>query len=426
MSPTPSPATRRRYGRSANRSGMALAGNCAYALAQFGVLVVLARQATPSDVGDYALALAVTAPIQLGLGLRLRTVRAVDIGPTPFRTYLQLAIILGGLAALLGTAIGVIIAPSPRFILVVALVALAKSVEGIIDVCYGEYQRQDRLTAIAASQLIRAGLTITLVAVGAHLAGLVGALVAMLVGWAAQLLALDGRRIRNPTQPTTTEELGQPVSVGALIRRSWPLGLASAVASLSVSLPRFTVAGLLDSAALGVLAVLSYPATVISLFANSLGQANVREMAASVASGNRRRVWSHLLAMVAATTALGILGACLVLVAGRRGVTWLLGAAYAGNLSLLLLLLLAATLAGLTTNTYYLLVSTGRFGLQPVVVCVSLGLAAPMVYFATLYYGLTGTAAALAFMYGLQAMLTGGSAALILGRRPLWRSKVSA
>jgi len=425
MSPTPSSATRRRYGRSANRSGMALAGNCAYALAQFGVLVVLARQATPSDVGDYALALAVTAPIQLGLGLRLRTVRAVDIGPTPFRTYLQLAIILGALAALLGTAIGVIIAPSPRFILVVALVALAKSVEGIIDVCYGEYQRQDRLTAIAASQLIRAGLTITLVAVGAHLAGLVGALVAMLVGWTAQLLALDGRRIRQPTPPTT-EELGQPVSVGALIRRSWPLGLASAVASLSVSLPRFTVAGLLDSAALGVLAVLSYPATVISLFANSLGQANVREMAASVASGNRRRVWSHLLAMVAATTALGILGACLVLVAGRRGVTWLLGAAYAGNLSLLLLLLLAATLAGLTTNTYYLLVSTGRFGLQPVVVCVSLGLAAPVVYFATLYYGLPGTAAALAFMYGLQALLTGGSAALILGRRPLCRSKVSA
>lgn len=425
MSPTSSAATRRRYGRSANRSGMALAGNCAFALAQFGVLVVLARQATPSDVGDYALALAVTAPIQLGLGLRLRTVRAVDIGPTPFRTYLQLAIILGALAALLGTAIGVIIAPSPRFILVVALVALAKSVEGIIDVCYGEYQRQDRLTAIAASQLIRAGLTVTLVAVGAHLAGLVGALVAMLVGWAAQLLALDGRRIRHSTPPTT-EEVGQPVSVGALIRRSWPLGLASAVASLSVSLPRFTVAGLLDSAALGVLAVLSYPATIISLFANSLGQANVREMAASVASGNRRRVWSHLLAMVAATTALGILGACLVLVAGRSGVTWLLGAAYAGNLSLLLLLLLAATLAGLTTNTYYLLVSTGRFGLQPVVVCASLGLAAPVVYFATLYYGLTGTAAALAFMYALQALLTGGSAALILGRRPPSMSKVSA
>jgi O-antigen/teichoic acid export membrane protein len=397
-----------------------LAGNCAYALAQFGVLVVLAHQATLSDVGDFALALAVTAPIQLGLGLRLRTVRSVDTGMTPFRTYLQLAAVLGALAALVSTAIGVIIAPSGHFILVVGLVALAKCVEGIVDVCYGEYQRQDRLTAIAGSQLVRAGLTVSLVAIGAHLAGLVGALIAMLVGWTTQLLALDGRRIR-PQAVAVTVHPGKTVSIGNLIQRSWPLGLASAIASLSVSLPRFAVAGLLDSAALGVLAVLSYPATVIALFANSVGQANVRDMALGVATGNLRTVWTHVLAMVGATSLLGVLGAVLAFVAGRKGISWLLGESYANNLSLLLLLLLGATLAGFTTNAYYLLVSTNRFGLQPVVVGASLALSTPVIYLGTLYGGLMGTAAALAFMYALQALLTGGTAAFLLRRGSLHR-----
>jgi O-antigen/teichoic acid export membrane protein len=408
VSATPSAVTRSGYGASANRTGVALAGNCAYALAQFGVLVVLAHQATLSDVGDYALALAVTAPIQLGLGLRLRTVRSVDTGLTPFRTYLQLAAVLGALAALLSTAIGVMIAPSGHFIVVVGLVALAKSVEGIVDVCYGEYQRQDRL----------AGLTVSLVALGVHVAGLVGALIAMLVCWTVQLLALDGRRIRPPAV-AAPEHPGKPVSIGNLIQRSWPLGLASAIASLSVSLPRFAVAGLLDSAAVGVLAVLSYPATVISLFANSVGQANVRDMALGVATGNLRRVWTHLLAMVAATSMLGVLGAGLVYVTGRKGIAWLLGEPNANNLSLLLLLLLGATFAGFTTNAYYLLVSTGRFGLQPVVVGASLGLSTPVIYLGTLHHGLMGTAAALAFMYALQALLTGGSAAILLRRGPL-------
>jgi O-antigen/teichoic acid export membrane protein len=422
MRAAPPAISRRSFQGSANRSGVTLAGNCAYALAQFGVLVVLARQATPADVGDYALALAVTAPVQIGVGLRLRTLRAIDTGPTPFRTYLRLAIILSASAALLGTAIGVLIAPSSRFILVVGLVALAKSVEGLIDVCYGEYQRQDQLTAIAASQLIRAGLTIALVALGAHLAGLLGALVAMLIGWTAQLVILDGRRIRH-TVPPGTKEPGHPRSVGDLIRLSWPLGMAAAVASLTVSLPRFTVAGLLGSAALGVLAVLSYPTTAISIFANSLGQANVRGMAAGVTSGERRGVWSSLLAMVAATSVVGTLGASLVVLAGRDGVTWLLGPAYADNFSALLLLLLAATLAGFATNAYYLLVSTGRFGLQPVVVGASLALSAPVIYVGTQHYGLIGTAATLTFMYGLQALLTAGAATFLL-RRPL-RAEIS-
>lgn len=405
-----------RYERTSSRSGAVLAGNCAYAAAQLGVLVVLARGSTPAAVGLYALALAVTAPIQLGLGLRLRTVRAVDLGSTPFKTYLRTALSLNGMAVLLSAAVGALVSPSSQFAPVVALVALAKGVEGIIDVCYGEYQRQDRLAAIAGSQILRAVLTVTLVTIGVHMGGLVGALVAMLVGWTVQLLAVDLRRVQ-PSASSLMIDGAETVASGwGLIRRSWPLGLAAAVTSLSVSLPRFTVVGLLDIATLGILAVLSYPTTAITLFANSVGQANVRAIAVKVESGDRRAVWKSLLAMVCTTAVLGVIAVGIVLIAGRTGIAWLFGEAYASNFSVLLLLLLAATLAGFATNAAYLLLSTGRFNLQPVVVCISLGLSTAVIYVATLQYGLLGTAAALVLMYALQTILTLTALAFLLRR----------
>jgi O-antigen/teichoic acid export membrane protein len=404
--------------RSVNRSGTALAGNAAYALAQLGVLVVLARETSPSEVGEYALALAVTAPIQLGIGLRLRTVRAVDAGATPFSTYLRLGMILGALAAVLGTAIGALIARSPHFVAIVAVLAVAKSVEGLIDVCYGEYQRQDRLAAIAASQLLRAGLTISLVFWGVHIAGLLGALTAMLLGWSAQLWLLDARRVAH-SNAFTVGDHSRSSTMGALVRRSWPLGLAAAIASLTVSMPRVVVSGLLDSAALGVLAVLSYPTIAVTLFANSVGQANVRELALKFDAQNRRALWSALWPMLAATGLLGIGGTGVIMLLGEDGVERVLGAAYASHFDVLLMLLLAATLAGFATNVYYLLVSTGRFTLQPLVIGATVLVSTPVVYVATLHLGLMGTASALVFMYALQGLLTAASAAYVLWRPSL-------
>ena len=119
------------------------------------------------------------------------------------------------------------------------------------------------------------------------------------------------------------------------------------------------------------------------------------------------------------TAVLGNLVAGLDLMVGRDGIVWLLGEAHANNLSPFLLLLLDATSAGMTINAYCLLMSTGQFGLQSVVVYISVGLAIPVIYSGTLHYGLMGTAAAVAFMYALRALLADELAAFLLRRGPL-------
>ena len=53
-------------------------GNVVYAGCQWGMLVVLAKLGSPARVGEFALALAVTAPILMFTNLALRAVQATD------------------------------------------------------------------------------------------------------------------------------------------------------------------------------------------------------------------------------------------------------------------------------------------------------------------------------------------------------------
>src|ERR1700674_1440657 len=55
-----------------------LAGNVIYALCQFGMLSCLAKLGNASIVGQYALALAIAAPVFMLTNLQLRAVQATD------------------------------------------------------------------------------------------------------------------------------------------------------------------------------------------------------------------------------------------------------------------------------------------------------------------------------------------------------------
>src|SRR5450759_4705386 len=58
--------------------GWTVAGNVIYAGCQWGVLIVIAKSGTPAMVGQFALALAVTAPIMILANQGLRALQATD------------------------------------------------------------------------------------------------------------------------------------------------------------------------------------------------------------------------------------------------------------------------------------------------------------------------------------------------------------
>src|SRR5207247_10849508 len=87
----------------------ALAGHLGYSACQWGVLVCIAKLGPAADVGRFALALALTAPIITLTSLNLRLLQATDAREDyPFSVYLSVRIIgtLLDLAAVAAMAFG--------------------------------------------------------------------------------------------------------------------------------------------------------------------------------------------------------------------------------------------------------------------------------------------------------------------------------
>jgi O-antigen/teichoic acid export membrane protein len=351
----------------ARNLGWGVAGNGGYALCQWLVVLVIARLGTPAMVGDYALGLAVGAPVVLLAGLSLRTVLVTDAGAEhPFRRYLRVRL------AAMALAMGVIAAVVVLFDLpaaVVLLVGAAKAFDGAGDIYLGLLQRHHDQRSIAAAQLVNGGLTVALT--GALLYGTssvawaaAGSAAASLITWIMCSAPFGGRlRPANgaagrrgsalPTRPAGRgrargrRRARRPAAgVAALLLTALPLGLASGFASLTVSVPRFALQDRLGAAALGAFAAAGYLVLTGNVFFSAVAQTLLPRLAELRVNGTPegfRGLLRQALLGVAVAGGLGVWAAALF---GSGILSRLYGDEYAGGGRLLAVLTLATALGG--------------------------------------------------------------------------------
>lgn len=172
-----------------------LAGNVIYAACQWGVLVALARLGDAAMVGEFALALALTAPVFMFANLNIRGVQATDArGEYRFGDYLGLRLVTTVLA--LAVVAGVVLATGygGRVAAVILLVGLAKAFEAMSDVFHGLLQRHERMDAIAWSMIARGLLSVAALALAVWLTGeLLWGAAALAGTWALVLVGYDLR-----------------------------------------------------------------------------------------------------------------------------------------------------------------------------------------------------------------------------------------
>lgn len=141
----------------------AIGGMGFYHACQLGVLVLLAKFATPEIQGQYFLALAVATPILLWFGLELRPAFVADAtGQFTLGTYRALRRYSLGLAALI--LIGAFLwqaqrEPRPAYLGLLAAVFAARLLWAQAEFGWGTYQRRERLDLLAAAVGLR-GLTL--------------------------------------------------------------------------------------------------------------------------------------------------------------------------------------------------------------------------------------------------------------------------
>ncbi|WP_433055264.1 lipopolysaccharide biosynthesis protein [Dactylosporangium sp. CS-033363] len=324
-------------------------GNGGYALCQWLVLVVIARLGSPAMVGDYALGLAVGAPVVLLANLSLRTVLVTDPnGAHPFRRYLLLR--LAGMGLAMGViALVVLIFHLPAA--VVLLVGAAKAFDGIGDIYQGLLQRHHDQRSIAAAQLVNGGLTTTLVAsllfgtssVAWAAAGSAGA---SLLTWIMCCVPLAGRFHNRPDPRAKQHTHRAAGGVAELLWTALPLGLASGVSSLTVNVPRYALEHHLGATALGVFAAAGYLVLTGNVFFSAIAQTllpRLTELRVNGTPAGFRSLLHQALFGVAVAGGLGVWGAALF---GSGFLRRLYGEQYADQGGVLTVLTLATVVGG--------------------------------------------------------------------------------
>ena len=168
------------------------AGNAFYAASQWLILSLIAKLGNSQMLGEYALAVAITAPVVMLSHLNLRAVLVTDVHQVhPSGDYLAVRFWTTGAGLLIVAAIA-LLSPYPGTVAaVIILVGVAQGSEATSDIFFGMLQRRERMDKIASSMTARGILSVAAL-------GIVLWLTHDLV-WAVTALVLGGSRSSSST-----------------------------------------------------------------------------------------------------------------------------------------------------------------------------------------------------------------------------------
>ncbi|MFN3597233.1 MAG: lipopolysaccharide biosynthesis protein [Rubricoccaceae bacterium] len=375
------------------------AGNVVYAACQWGVLMVLARLGSPELVGQYALGLAIAAPVFLLANLQLRSLQAIDVeAEHAFADYLGLrvATTLAAVLVVLGILGAAGYAAATAWVAV--CITLAKAVEAFSDVMYGQLQQHERMDRVARSYLLRGPLMLAVIGGVLYASGdLVLAVAAAAVGSLLVLMLHDApvtARHVSSLRPRWNARVARRIAWVAL-----PLGIVTMLMALNVNVPRYFLQATLGERGVGFYSALVYLVVPLSTVVNALGQATSPALARRWVDGDRAAYRALLVKMLLVAAGLGGAGIAGALLLGE----WALGLAYGSEyafLAPLLVIVMVAALVEIVASVLCYAMTSMRLFRQQLAMFV-------LVLAATL-----GCAAALVPPMGI----AGGVAALLVGR----------
>jgi O-antigen/teichoic acid export membrane protein len=325
----------------------ALAGNVIYAGCQWGMISVLAKLGSTTAVGQFALALAITAPIFMLTNLALRSVEATDArSEFGFGQYFTLRITSTSLAFVTILAIVTLLRYDRKVSAVIVLIGLAKAVESFSDVIAGLLQKRERLDQVAISMMLKGGFSI--VAFGAtfyYLRSVEAACVALIVAWLSVFLAYDLRLARNLVRPNSRFIELSIKRLSQLAKLSLPLGIVAALSSFNFNIPRYVLQHYRGASELGIFSALGYVTVAMTLLVNALAQSAIVRLSRNFATGHLADYSRLLLRMAALCIVATVVAVMACRLFGSMALRILYGREYAAHVGLLQLFV---AIAGVT------------------------------------------------------------------------------
>ncbi|MGO8689429.1 MAG: lipopolysaccharide biosynthesis protein [Thermoguttaceae bacterium] len=399
-------------------SAWMLAGNMVFYGCQFGMVVVLARVGTPAMVGQFVLALAVTAPVMAFFMLQLRTVQATDARRDyRFGDYLALRLATTAVALAIIVSVALAFGFRRETALVIIAAAILAAVDSMSDVVYGLLQQHERLDRMAQSMILRGLLALaTLTAVvlltrrlfyGILAVAVVRGLVFLTWDLHNTTAALHEDKVSETLCPIGTSRAGDSSSASQrrfrtrstrLLSLAWlslPLGLVMMLLVLSNYIPRYFVANFSGEAALGIFGAIGYLSIAGTMAVGALGESAVPRLARCYAQGQTAAFALLLLKLAAIGGAIGAAGIAIALVAGPQ-ILMLYGPAYAAHGNLLVWMMVASAIGYITSFSGYGITSARYFFVQIPLFALGAATTAAACWWLVPRIGLQGAALSLA------------------------------
>jgi O-antigen/teichoic acid export membrane protein len=397
-----------------------LAGNVIYSACQWGIVIALAKLGTAKQVGEYALGVAVSAPIAVFANLQLRALVASETRDR-FTFGHYLAFRLASLGAALAVITGVARYSQPDWSLraIVILTGFAQALEALSETYYGFMQKCGRMDRVSISLLLRGPFPLAaLCATMYRTHSVILAVVALLMARFVILFAWDMRlgfaqAALGPTQAAAaTRVRWDASSMFSLLRLALPLGVIVMLLSLNSNFPRYFLEAHAGSAELGIFSALASLLTAGNLVVSAFGQSVFQPIARACADKDRAKFRAYSLVALLLGSGVGLAFVVAASLFGRTILGHVFRPEYAEHTGALVRLTFAGTVLFVGSSLGYVITGARRLGPQiPVLVLSGLASAAVSAWSIPLN-GLNGAA---------DAMLAAGLVQLAGISRILWR-----
>lgn len=368
-----------------------LAGNVVRAFGQWAILSLIAKLGSAEMLGEYALALAVAAPVAMLAHLNLRAVLATDVaGRHPAGDYLAVRFHANAAGIAVLAALALAAGGNPAVTAAIFLLGISLSAENSSDLYYGFLQRGERMDLIARSMILRTAVSLGAAALALRMFPSVLAVAAGLAaGRLGVLYAYDRPRGAVPDAAKTSRPW-------LVFRQALPLGAVLMLASLVANTPRYAIERFLGARELGAFAAAAGFVSVGSTVVNALGQAATTRLARAYQDRDRRTFLRTLARLLALVLLLGAAGVAAALLVGRWALAVLFRPEFAAY-DRVLAMLLAAGAAGYAAAILGFAATAARaFREQLPLLALSAAVSALASWMLVPTHGLAGAAAALA------------------------------
>jgi len=351
-----------------------LFGNLVYAGCQWLVIVVIAKLGSPALVGQFTLAIAITAPVMLFAGMGLRIVQANDVATIrPFGLYLALRMTSTAIALAVIAAIALAGGYSHAAIVIILVLAIAKAAEALSEIVWGQLQQRELMSVIARSMVFKGALSVIGVfAVLALTHDLVLATAAFAFAWIATLVIYDLRAARGLFVESLRPRFdAQPMI--ELARLAFPLAIVVMLASYAVNTPRYFIDHYQGEHELGVFSAIANLTLIGSTIMTALGQVTAPRLARCAIDKDRRGFVRlvRLLALVGAVLGGGALA--IALVAGGPLLSLLYTSDYASGANVFVVAMLAGLAANIANAFGVAVIALGRYRVPVILQALNLG-----------------------------------------------------